>query len=213
MKKQFVVAAVGIAALVTVAGCGTPASSGSSNSGGNAAASGATNTPATNAAPSSTTGSAASTLPVSYSVKVETGKMDGKKGWPEIVPANMTLPANQNVTILIHSYDDGNAPIPEGDNVVKGTQSGTMLLNGKAVKSVPTADVAHTITIPTIGLNIPIPVKTSSEPYSTVEFTFHTPATGEKLHWQCMAACGSGASGWGGAMATNGWMQGVWTVQ
>ncbi|MCF8565479.1 hypothetical protein LLE49_12205 [Alicyclobacillus tolerans] len=149
----------------------------------------------------------------SFTMTVETGKMDGKSGWPEYTPANLTLPANADVTITVNSYDDGNAPIPSGDNKVTGTVDGTMTVDGKSVTSIPTKDVAHTITISSIGLNIPIAVKTSSEKYSATEFTFHTPSKPTTLDWQCMAACGSGSSGWQGAMATDGWMKGTFNVQ
>ncbi|MDA8442463.1 MAG: hypothetical protein M0Z55_08810 [Peptococcaceae bacterium] len=148
-----------------------------------------------------------------YTMTMETGKMDGKPGWPQFVPANLTLPKNQDVTIAIESYDDGNAGIPAGDNKVTGTVGGSMALDGNTVTSIPTNNVAHTITISSIGLNVPIAVKTASEKYSTTEFTFHTPSTPTALTWQCEAACGSGKDGWEGAMITNGWMKGIFNIQ
>ena len=146
-------------------------------------------------------------------MKLVTGKMDGKPGWPKFEPADATLPANAIVNVTVKNYDDGNASIPAGDNKVTGTVNSNMTVDGKTVTSVKTADVAHTITIPTIGLNVPIPVRSSSEKYDTIKFSFKTPSTPQKLDWQCMATCGSGKSGWGGAMATDGWMKGVFTVQ
>jgi hypothetical protein len=139
--------------------------------------------------------------------------MDGKSGWPRFVPANLTLPANADVTLTINSFDDGNAPIPTGFNQVKGTVGGSMTLDGKSLTSIPVKDVAHTMTIPSIGLNIPIAVKTSTEKFSSTTFTFHTPSSPTKLDWQCMTACGTGNDGMGGPMVTDGWMKGVFTVK
>lgn len=215
MKKVVVLSTLGLATMFVVSACGTNTASQPQPS----------TTPATPVANATTgqntttnqTGSnQASTQtaqPTNLTVKIVTGKMDGKPGWPQFQPANANLPANSVVNVTVKDYDDGAAAIPTGYNVVKGTVNGSITVDGKTVTSVPANDVAHTISIPTIGLNIPIPPKTDKEAYATVTFSFKTPANAEQLNWQCMAACGSGSSGWEGAMATGGWMKGVYNVQ
>jgi hypothetical protein len=150
---------------------------------------------------------------------IVTGGMIGKKGWPEFLPADFTVPANAIVDVEIRDFDDGPATVPAGYNKVIGTIGGTMkvikALNGPVdqqpsttVSEVPANQVAHTLTFADNGfkLNVPIP------PLSTVEFSFQAPAAGT-YSWQCYAACGTDQSGWGGPMATDGWMKGTMTVQ
>ncbi len=151
--------------------------------------------------------------PVVVTTTIYTGKQDGKKGWPEFVPGNFELPANSRVELIIHSYDDGPATIPASDLKVQGTVGGYELVDGKKVTHYSNAknDVAHTLTVPSLGLNIPIPPKTSKEQYVTVIAEFNTGKASNNT-WQCEAACGSGASGWMGAMMTNGWMKGAFNV-
>lgn len=148
---------------------------------------------------------------------VLTGKMDSRKGYPEFVPADFSVPANTTVQAEIRCFDDGAAAVPSGYERVKGALGGTMTLihgvsgelsgfKSEVVHGVGAKDVAHTLTIAGIALNIPIP------PLSTVRFTFNSGAAGT-YGWQCMSACGSGNSGWGGPMSAAGWMKGTMTVQ
>lgn len=125
--------------------------------------------------------------------------------------ADFTLPANAKVTVTITSYDDGAAPVPVTYSRVRGTLGGSEIVNGKAVKSVAAQQVAHTFTITSLGLNVPIPVAASIHKPEVVQFTFHTPKSGTYT-WQCYAPCGSGSNGWGGPMATNGYMTGKVTI-
>lgn len=207
MKRLAVVGTLSAVALLTATACGTsspqPATPPSNS----------TSTSSSNATASNSSSTSATPTTANLTMKVVTGKMDGKKGWPKFEPADSTLPANAVVTVTIQNYDDGNAPIPQGDNKVTGTTDGTMTVDGKSDTSVPTANVAHTFTISSIGLNVPIPVRSANEKFNTVQFTFKTPSSPTKLDWQCMAACGTGSSGWMGSMATDGWMKGVLTIQ
>ena len=143
-------------------------------------------------------------------------KKDGND-WPELVPSNFTVPANSTVHVEIRDFDNGAATIPAGYEQVKGTADGAMTLipsvegdlSGAQPQTVQTVDpknVTHTLTVADTGLNIPIP------PLSTVLFTFKTGAAGTHT-WQCMAACGTGTSGWEGPMADAGFMHGKMTVQ
>ncbi len=145
-----------------------------------------------------------------------TGGMIGKKGWPEFVPANFSVPAHAVVQAEIRCFDDGTATVPPAYSHVRGTVGGSMTVlaavNGDiarapahVVKGINLKDVAHTLTVPSLGLNVPIP------PSSTVRFLFATGAAGSHA-WQCMSACGTTSSGWGGPMSSNGWMRGTMAV-
>ena len=156
---------------------------------------------------------------VKVSMKILTGKMIGRPGWPQFQPGNLKLPANRLVEVTVRCYDDGNASLPGGYNEVTGTIGNTMRLikgtpasfapdAGTVVKEVPVKDVAHTFTVKggNFFLNVPFP------PLSTVVYRFMTPVAG-KYSWQCMSACGTGAGGWAGSMDEDGWMKGTVTVE
>ncbi len=142
--------------------------------------------------------------------------------------ANISLPAGVPIYITIINYDDGAAGTdPQFANVTgtvgnvvfvanntnvnstqpAGSSTGISVVGAQPVSYVNDSNIAHTFTIQ-LGtatvLNIPI------EPSSVESATF-TLASGS-YEWHCMAACGSGASGWGGAMKTPGWMAGTVTV-
>lgn len=157
--------------------------------------------------------------PFEVSMKIVTGRMIKKPGWPKYEPANLVLPAHRLIQVTVRDYDDGAADIPGGYNQVKGTVGGVMRVikgtpatitpqEGTVVKEIPVKDVAHTFTVIGKGffMNVPMPV------LSTVVYRFTTPGPGE-YPWQCMAACGTGEGGWGSSMAHDGWMRGTITVK
>jgi hypothetical protein len=161
---------------------------------------------------------AAATQPAQSSVAhvamtIKTGKMIGKPGWPQYSNASWTVKKGQTVVLTITSYDDGNAPLPNGSpfTQVQGTVGGTELVNGSPVSSVANQDVAHTFTVPGLGLNVVVPVAPKGGTV-TVQATFKADKAGT-FNWQCEAPCGTGSTGWGGPMATPGYMQGTITVQ
>lgn len=153
--------------------------------------------------------------------------------------ATINLPANRVINLTIINYDDGaGGPLGGGSgnnslyNVI-GTIGGTMqvtnntnvnstlsgstgssgginVVGGKTVKSIPIGEAAHTFTILNstnpneVVLNIPLPITS----IVTAQFTLHN----GNYNWQCEAPCGTGASGWGGAMETPGWMTGTVAV-
>lgn len=143
--------------------------------------------------------------------------------------ANFTLPANIPINLTIINFDDGAAPTDPQFANVTGTvgnviyiandtninstlpgsvTSGIKIGNAQPVSSVNDSNIAHTFTLQlgtSTVLNIPI-VPLSVE---TATFTLSDGV----YQWHCMAACGSGSSGWNGAMATNGWMGGVVDVE
>ncbi len=137
--------------------------------------------------------------------------------------ANITLPSKSTVVITIFCYDDGNASVDAKYLKVTGTQNNTELVMNntmmnatqeakgihvageQTVSSLSASVVAHTFTIPALGINIPVPLS------SIVQTTITTGSSGT-YSWQCEAACGSGVTGWGGAMDTPGWMMGSISV-
>jgi len=139
--------------------------------------------------------------------------------------AQIVLPANREIELVIVNYDDGAANLSSSQyatvagtvndqmTVVNNTDvnstmgsSGIQIRGGASVGSLPVADVSHTFTIPSLGINVP--VGTSST--EVVYFTVDTPGT---YTWYCMTACGAGTNGLDGAMATKGWMTGSLVVQ
>lgn len=138
--------------------------------------------------------------------------------------ADISLPAHQLIKLVIVNYDDGPADLtgPQYANVsgtvnnlvnevnndnVNSSQgaTGIQINGGETVSSVAPDNIAHTFTIPQLGLNIPI------EPSSTVTAYFTLNQTGT-FYWFCETECGAGATGLLGAMATAGWMTGSVTV-
>ena len=143
-----------------------------------------------------------------------TGKMDHKPGWPKYSPAVFHVTAGKTIKLIIHSYDDGSAPVTPSYTKVQNTVGGVEWVDGKKFSNFKAADVAHTMTIMegTKTINIVVPVRTAKEKFVTVTAELTFPKTGT-YNWQCEAACGTGSSGWMGPMMTNGWMKGTWIVK
>ncbi|MEO7000924.1 MAG: hypothetical protein ABI068_03890 [Ktedonobacterales bacterium] len=128
---------------------------------------------------------------------------------------SLTFPAHSLVTITIVNQDAGDTDLPANSPYAKvsGITGGMAYVDGRAYSALDVAKVAHTFTIPQLGVNVPIPGDTPQGKHAiTVTFSFKTGAAGMYM-WQCMDPCGAGASGWGGPMATMGYMQGMVMVQ
>ncbi|MEM0271703.1 MAG: hypothetical protein QW514_04060 [Thermoprotei archaeon] len=133
--------------------------------------------------------------------------------------ANIELPAHTLIVLTIIDYDSA-SPLPAQFAQVTGTVGNVVYLinntnagsgnpNLSAAVAVtnfnPNTDVAHTFTIPQLGVNIP------SAPGSVEVAEFYINQTGT-FTWHCMDPCGTGPTGWEGAMSTPGWMEGNITV-
>ena len=95
---------------------------------------------------------------------------------------------------------------------IAGTVGNVAYMDGIRYRSLDPTKVAHTFTVPQLGLNVPLPGDLpSGQKISTVTFTFITGKAGTYM-WQCMDPCGSG-SGWEGPMATMGYMMGTMTIK
>jgi len=133
--------------------------------------------------------------------------------------ANISLPVHRLIELVIISYDTPTPPPAQYSNVT-GTVGGKMyLINGTSasmgtpqswgaeVSSVPVDQIAHTFTVVSLGINIPV-VGGDTE----IAFLYLN-QTGT-FTWQCYTPCGfpSVNGGWSGAMVTPGWMTGQITV-
>ena len=91
---------------------------------------------------------------------------------------------------------------------------GAETANGKRVTLVGNNEIAHTFTIPSLGINIPLPIAAMGGPMgsmagpTTIRFTFRAPSAPGTYLWLCVTPCGGNPDGIGGAMHTDGWMRG-----
>jgi hypothetical protein len=148
---------------------------------------------------------------------IATPDMLGSQNGPAYLPSNLTLPANTDVTITIINFDGATA-LPAGSEKFLNATGivgsldiepiDTTNPNGDATgpalsgTSIAPDTISHTFTLPALNINVPITAQ------SRTTFTIHTGAAGTYT-WRCMDPCGTGDTGWGGAMAQNGWMQGT----
>ncbi|MHB8245434.1 MAG: cupredoxin domain-containing protein [Acidimicrobiales bacterium] len=129
---------------------------------------------------------------------------------PMFTHPSWSVRAGETVILRIRSYDDGSAPLMGAQMMfdgVRGTLGGTETVQGRTISSVPNEDVAHTFTVPGLGVNLPIPVAPTGGSVMVVA-RFVATRTGTFV-WQCYAPCGSGMNGMGGAMSTQRWMEGT----
>jgi hypothetical protein len=202
-------AVVGVASLL-IAGCGSQPQ----QAAGSAKAANKPKTSTTTPAPKS----------VAYTWYVVNGGNAAHPDWPFFsqddknpMPATITLPANATVTLTIKGYDDGGGTVPAAYAKVTGTVGNTETVNGTQESSFKASgQIAHTFTVTGLGLNIPVVAATdqgSTVVPSVTVVTFKTPAKAGTYSWQCYQPCGTGSAGWGGPMATPGWMMGTLQIQ
>ena len=163
-----------------------------------------------------TPAASAAAAPVAKTVNIEMiGKIDADKGpvgtftskehWPAMAPSDLTFAKGDNVVLTIKEYDNAPTALPAGSpyNAVAG---GTMTLDGAAATTVSNTNIAHTFSIPELGINVPL-AKAPEGGVSTTVFTFKVDKAGT-FTWRCFTPCGGTPKGMGGSMATKGWMQG-----
>lgn len=140
------------------------------------------------------------------------------------------LPAHTRVNVTAYEFDTCD---PLRNNYwahVTGTTGGVMYVNGRresVVNSDTACSVAHTFTVPQLGINIPFDgvaytAKNQCGPgqapcslslaHQVVKFSFETHGAGE-YRWQCFIPCGlASVDGNGHAMGTLGFMSGFLDV-
>lgn len=146
------------------------------------------------------------------------GTVTGKPDWPRYAPSMVTVPAAKQVTLVIDNFDDMTTPLPSALTNYENVQGGVETVNGQTVSSVSNTEIAHTFTVPELGINVPVPAATDQKSGTVttvvpavVTFTF-TPAKSGTFTWHCYTPCGTGSAGTGGPMATPGWMEGTLRV-
>jgi heme/copper-type cytochrome/quinol oxidase subunit 2 len=170
------------------------------------------------AAAATKTAATAAKAPVHISVSILNDAQTGKTGWIAFLPSDFTVPANSTVEFTVYNFD-GNTAIPAQYASVQGTVGNTITYGSvktgdpnaspgtQTVSSLAPKDVSHTITIPELHINVPIPGN------SITTFTIKTGKAGTYT-WHCMDPCGDGNAGWGTAMGVkSGYMEGTFTVQ
>ena len=154
-------------------------------------------------------------------LSIVTGQMMGSGALgPAYVPSDFTVPANSTVKVTVTDFDTATplTGVLTKFAKVTGTVGDVMQVQGinplapnTTVGGVHTlsylapSQVAHTLTIPRLGINVPI------AGHSRITFVIHT-GKGGTYSWQCMDPCGSGASGMGLPMGMQGYMAGTMTV-
>ena len=142
------------------------------------------------------------------------GTFTGKDSWPAMSPADVHVKAGAVVVVTIKEYDDMVTPLPRLSPFLK-VMGGTETVNGKRVTAVGNNQIAHTFTIPSLGINVPLPIAGMDSAMgsmrggpTTIRFTFRAPSAAGTYQWLCVTPCGGDPDGVGGAMHTNGWMRG-----
>lgn len=136
------------------------------------------------------------------------------------VPAtNIRLPEHTLIQLTIISYDTPTGGSTDQQGKVSGTVGGTVyLINGttamgtdvsqlwgRNVTSVPGSMLAHTFSIPQLGINIPVVG-------GAIEVAYLYLNQAGTFQWICLTPCGFGDDGMAGAMSAPGWMDGKVTV-
>lgn len=124
-------------------------------------------------------------------------------GMPQYTPANFSVPHGEVFVKIVD--EDVPASWPGCSCNVSGTQGNVESVNGSAPTSqVSWTDVAHTFSVPSLGINVLSPAQ------STVTFTLWLNQTGA-FNWMCEDPCGE--DGYTGApMGVPGYMAGTMTV-
>jgi hypothetical protein len=138
------------------------------------------------------------------------------------------VPAGSKIDMTIYGYD-GCTPLRNPYwGLVTGTIGDVEYVNGKPIKELNSwaaCNVAHTFSIPTLNINVPMASPSLSQSgtnafcgtspctpasvHRTMTFSFMSPRTTGEYFWQCRIPCGGGfIDGFGGPMQTIGFMTG-----
>jgi len=160
--------------------------------------------------------------------------------WVTYCPStSIRIPAYSTVTFTIKQYDTSTALHNPYFDQVRGTIGGVMHVNGRPIRQISPDAPGHTFTIQTppnanetyLFLNVPLVGVPSSAPNAVtiageqyprpnvIVFQFRTGTPGQYV-WHCYVPCGTGLAGdgiggqegFGGPMATTGYMSGTVTV-
>ncbi|MBA3865049.1 MAG: hypothetical protein H0X42_01680 [Solirubrobacterales bacterium] len=135
------------------------------------------------------------------------------------------VPAHALVHVTVYQFDGDSGLRNPFLSQVQGTVGGTMLVDGKSMKTIPPEEASHTFAVPQIGLIVPlkgVPEEAENQceegpcslkqAHETITFTIRTGKPG-RYRWQCFVPCAAGfLAGFGGAMQTIGYMDGFLEV-
>ena len=137
------------------------------------------------------------------------------------------VPQHTRINFTIYNYDSGSPLRNQQLGQVTGTYGNVALLNGKpfrVVNSNAGNGVAHTFSIPSLGVSVPLYANnsnanlcaaapcTTKSPVKIIRFSITSPGPGD-YRWQCFVPCGLGfLFGNGGPMSTVGYMGGFMKV-
>ena len=133
-----------------------------------------------------------------------------------------TLPAHALIHVTVEEYDTQTGLRNPFMAMVRGTVGGVEYVNGRRVRYMNPTAPAHTFSVPSLGINVPLFGITNasypgdlSNPHNghvTIQFSFRTGGPGV-YHWQCFVPCAAGfLYGQGGPMQTIGYMDGLLIV-
>lgn len=156
--------------------------------------------------------------------------------WVTYCPStSIKVPAYSTVTVTIRQYDTATTLHNPFFDEVRGTVGNVVYVNGRAMRQMSPDAAGHTFTIqtppdtsetnlfvnvPLLGVSASAPngVTIAGEPYprpNVIVFRFRTGSPGQYV-WHCYVPCGTGLAGgqegFGGPMATTGYMAGTLTV-
>ena len=131
------------------------------------------------------------------------------------------VPAHSLVHVTILQYDGASGLRNSFISEARGLVGSTFTVNGKPTVAIDPATASHVFAIAQLGVSVPLPgVSTSAknpctaapctlgEDHETITFTFRTGKRGT-YRWQCLVPCAAGfIQGFGGPMATTGYMDG-----
>ncbi len=137
--------------------------------------------------------------------------------WVGYLPTTyFKVPPHATVRITISQQDGASGLRNEYLGLVRGTVGNTMTVNGKTMRAIDPATLAHSFSVPDLGVSVPLLAVADNAPAgasNTVVFSFKVPGSGI-FHWQCFVPCGAGTLyGLGGPMQTLGYMDGQIEVQ
>ncbi len=129
--------------------------------------------------------------------------INATNGMPQYLPSNFSVPHGKVVVTIVDQ--DEAATWAQCPCQVTGTVGNSESINGSApTSSVDPANVAHTFTVPSLGINV------YSPGLSSITFTLNLDETGQ-FSWFCEAPCGSDGLT-GAPMGVPGYMSGTMTV-
>lgn len=136
------------------------------------------------------------------------------------------VPAHALIHVTVYEYDGQSGLRNPLWGQPRGIVGGVMDVNGKPLRVLNPALTAHTFSIPSLGVSVPLEGVGDNAPHqcavapcslstahNTITFSFRTGKPGE-YQWQCFVPCAAGTIyGFGGPMQTIGYMDGELDVE